>query len=168
MGFGQALGQLIIDRNETQEAPAKVAAVSNSSISKYIKGTRKAPKDVMRSTVSYYDDPVLTLAAHEEVAGDASVPYLNNADLHPSTVQLKTIEEVSEADAAIRAVPITKRKDQLCENDMAAIRIAIVESIEAITALTHYVAVLCKAYTFSWLAMWKEHRAKLKASKYLK
>jgi hypothetical protein len=50
---------------------------------------------------------------------------------------------------------------------MAAIRTAIIECIEAITALTHYVAVLCKEYAFSWLAMWREHRQKLKDSKYL-
>lgn len=168
MAFGQAQGALLQERGETKLEAAERLHIDNSTLGKYINGSRKPPKDLMRRSVEQYDDPVLTLAAHEEVAGDASVPYLNNADLHPSTVQLKTIEEVSEADAAIRAVPITKRKDQLCEKDMTAIRTAIVESIEAITALTHYVAVLCKAYAFSWLAMWKEHRAKLKASKYVK
>jgi hypothetical protein len=110
----------------------------------------------------------LYLAAQDEVTGGACTPWLDGADLHASTVHLKTFEEITEAEEAMKAVPITKRKDQLREKDLAAIRTAIVECIEAITALTHYVAVLCKEYTFSWLTMWREHRQKLKESKYLK
>lgn len=168
MSFGQALSAIIGERNETQEGPARATSVSTAAISKYIRGTRQPSNDVIRSAVAHYDDAALTLAAYEEVAGEASVPWLNNADLHKSTVHLKAQEEVSEANEAIQAVPITKRKDQITEADLLVIKAAITECIEAITALTHYVAVLCKEYTFSWLGMWKAHRQKLKDSKYLK
>jgi hypothetical protein len=121
----------------------------------------------MRIAVEHYDDPVLAMAAQEEVAGEASVPYLNNADLYKSTVHLKVQEEVAEAAEAAQAVPITKRRDQINAADRAAIQRAIMECIEAITALTHYVAALCKEYGISWVGSWRAHRAELKAKKYI-
>lgn len=168
MKFGQTLDVVSGERGENQQIVADVAHVSNSLVSKIIRGNRKPAKDIMRNTTAHYDDARLYLAAQEEVAGDASVPWLNNADLHASTVHLKTIEEIRETIEAMATVPITKRKDQLCDKDKEAIRTAIKECIEAITALTHYVAILCKEYCFSWLGVWKEHRLKLKASKYIK
>lgn len=168
MKFGQALEAVSEERGENQYVVASIACVSNSLVSKIVRGTRKAPSDLIRSTVAHYDEPRLYLAAQEEVAGDATVPWLNNSDLHPSTVHLKNIEEIREAIEAMSAVPITKRKDRLTDADRAAIKKAIKESIEAITALTHYVAILCKEYGFSWMAVWKEHRLKLKTSKYIK
>jgi hypothetical protein len=165
--FGQVLDQVIRERNETQESPARIAHCSSSLISKITRGTRKPPKDVMSRTAAHYDDPKLCLAAMEEVTGGACTPWLNNADLHKSNVHLKTIEEVREAYEALSVAPITKRQDQLNEKDRQAIKNAIMESIEAITALTHHVAVLCKEYMFSWSAVWKTHRQELKIKKYL-
>jgi transcriptional regulator with XRE-family HTH domain len=168
MKFGQELAQVMDEHGENQTDIAQIACVSNSSISKYTLGTRRIPKDVIRVTASHYDDPRLFVAAQEEVTGGACTPWLNGADLHKSTVQIKTQEELSEAQVAICTVSITKRKDQLAEKDIENIKIAITESIEAITALTHYVAVLCKEYSFSWLTMWNEHRKQLKMQKYVK
>ncbi|TMV49397.1 XRE family transcriptional regulator [Paenibacillus mesophilus] len=168
MNFGQTLEKVIDERGETREGPAQVAKVSHSSISKYIRGTRRVPEDVMRSTSQHYNEPELYIAAANEATGGAWVPWLNNADLHRANVHLKTIEEVEEAREALAAAPITKRRDQMDEKELAKIKTAIIECIEAITALTHQVAILCKEYCFSWMTMWKEHRSKLRASKYLK
>lgn len=167
MNYGQALSNLIGERNETQEVPAKVAAVSSASISKYIRGKRRPPKDVMRKTVEHYEDFRLTQAAQEEVSGPACVPYLDNSDLHPSTVHIKVQEETEEAMEAFHAVPIAKRKERITPEDREAIQKAITEGIEAITAITHYVAILCREYGFSWLGVWKAHRSELKAKKYI-
>lgn len=168
MRFGQVLGEVIQERGETQDIPAEVACVSNSSISKYIRGTRKPPKDVMKNTATHYDEAKLYVAAANEATGEAWVPWLDNADLHRATTHLKTLEEIEEAVSAMRSAPITKRSDQLDQNEREMIRRAIIECIEAITALTHHVAILCKEYCFSWMGMWKEHRKKLKVSGYLK
>jgi transcriptional regulator with XRE-family HTH domain len=168
MKFGQELALVMDEHGENQQDIAQIASVSNSSISKYTLGTRRIPKDVIRMTAMHYDDPRLFISAQEEVTSGACTPWLNGADLHKSTVMLKTLEELGEAQGAMHAVPVTKRRDQLSDSDMKQIKIAIMESIEAITALTHYVAVLCKEYSFSWLTMWNDHRKQLKANKYLK
>lgn len=167
MRFGQALEQTIDEHGETQEGPARVAHVSGSYISKIIRGSRRPPKDVMRSTTAHYDEPQLCLAAQEEVVGPACVPWLDNADLHPANVHLKAREEVWEAYEALETLPVTKRNDQLSEKDFQNIRRVIKECIEAITALTHQVAILCKQYAVSWVGMWKEHRTELRSKKYL-
>ncbi|MFC0214054.1 XRE family transcriptional regulator [Paenibacillus chartarius] len=121
----------------------------------------------MTTTAAHYDERKLYLAAMEEVTAGDCVPYLNNADdLHKANVHLMTSEEVSEALQALSAAPITKRKDQLLDSDKQAIKAAIMESIEAITVLTHYVAVLCKEYMFSWSCMWKLHRQELHWKQY--
>lgn len=168
MRFGQALREVMERNGDTQIDLAEVAHVSNSSVSKYIRGTRRPPEDVMRSVATHYDEAELYLAAANEATGGAWVPWLNNADLHRATTHLKTLEEIEEAVSAMRAAPITKRGDQVDEKERELIRRAIVECIEAITALTHHVAVLCKEYCFSWMSMWTEHRKKLKARKYMK
>ncbi|WP_227014023.1 helix-turn-helix transcriptional regulator [Paenibacillus psychroresistens] len=166
--MGQAILAYRKRQNMTQQDFAQAIPMDRSVIARIESGDRKAAKVVMKRVSTCYDDPQLMLAAQEEVTDGACTPWLDGADLHKSTVQLKTEEELSEAQAAMRLVPITKRKDQLTEVDMIAIKSAIMECIEAITALTHYVAVLCKEFAFSWLALWKEHRRELKVKKYMK
>ncbi|MBB6689947.1 helix-turn-helix transcriptional regulator [Cohnella xylanilytica] len=168
MSFGQALQKKLDEAGQTQGAAAKTANVSGSLISKISRGTRKPPKDVMRTLTIHYDDPELAVAAANEATGGAWVPWLNNADLHPSSVAWKTREEVLEAYEATGAAPLSKRRDQLTESDMVKIKEAIREAVEAITALVHMVATMCKAYKISWTHVWKMHRMKLKESKYLK
>jgi len=142
--FGQTLQEVMNRHRETQQDLAEVAHVSNSAISKYIRGTRRPPEDVMRSVAAHYDEAELYIAAANEATGDAWVPWLNNADLHRATTHLKTLEEIEEAVTAMRSAPITKRSDQLDEKEREMIRRAVIECIEAITAQTHHVAVLCR------------------------
>lgn len=168
MSFGQTLEKVLESRNETQEVPARVSFVSQSLVSKIIRGKRKPAKDLMRNTAEHFDEPELYLAAANEASGNAWVPWLNNTDLHRANTHLKTLEEIEEAAIALKAAPITKQRTQMSEQELQLMKTAICECIEAITALTHHVAILCKEYCFSWMAMWKEHRLKLKASKYIK
>ncbi|WP_438445884.1 helix-turn-helix domain-containing protein [Gorillibacterium sp. sgz5001074] len=168
--FGQNLQQAMEERNITAKAfSSNILHVDPSTLGKYIKGTRKMPRQAMRQAIEQLDDPFIALAAQDEVTGGASVPYLNgsHADLNKGITHLKTIEEVDEAREALSRIPITKRREQLTEQDKAAIRAAIMECIEAITALTMHVAILCKEYCFSWLGLWREHRKELKSKKYI-
>lgn len=64
--------------------------------------------------------------------------------------------------------PISKTNEQITDAERHQIKRLLMETVEAITALTHLAAVLCKEYSFSWLGTWKEHRAELKVKKYLK
>lgn len=165
--FGPALEEVMKRAGETRLKAAKVAHVDNSTIGKVIKGSRKPAKEVMSSTAEHYDDGQLYIAAAGEVTKGAFVPWLNKVDLHRASVHIKTMEEISEAFEAIKSAPITKQRQQLSEAELHHIKLLIMECIEAITALTHYVAILCKEYCFSWMGMWKEHRAKLKERKYM-
>lgn len=65
-------------------------------------------------------------------------------------------------------VPISKTNAQINDTERQEIKRMLMDTVEAITALTHLAAVLCKEYSFSWLETWKEHRAELKDKKYLK
>ncbi|WP_339321396.1 XRE family transcriptional regulator [Paenibacillus sp. FSL W8-0194] len=166
--FGTALDEVLKRKGETRGAAGAAAHVDASLIGKIVKGTRKPTKEVMASTTRHYDDGQLYIAAAGEVTQGASVPWLNNVDLHKSSVHIKTLEEIQEALDSLQRAPITKTKEQLAEADIKQIKLTLMECVEAITALTHYVAILCKEYCFSWMGVWKEHRAYLKSKKYLK
>ncbi|MET3846849.1 helix-turn-helix transcriptional regulator [Paenibacillus sp. OAE614] len=166
--FGPALEEVLKRKGVTRGQVGAAAHVDGSLIGKIVKGTRKPSNEVMSSTVEHFDDGQLYIAAAGEVTKGAFIPWLNNVDLHRSSVHLKTMEELSEAMESLQKAPITKTKEQLGEADLKQIKLAMMECVEAITALTHYVAVLCKEYCFSWMSVWKEHRAYLKSKKYLK
>lgn len=167
MSINDVYHELRIKNGLTQQQMAKSLNIERSSLTKIENGSRKAPPELITKTAEQFDDPRMFLAAQEEITGGASVPWLDNADLHRAATHFKTIEEAEEALAAMKVTPIMKRPDQLSAEDREAIRVTIMECIEAITALTHHVAVLCRDYTFSWFGSWKEHRAELKSKKYL-
>ncbi|MBQ4899318.1 helix-turn-helix transcriptional regulator [Paenibacillus sp. Marseille-P2973] len=165
--FSGALEEVMKQNGDTLAKAGKAAHVDGSQIGKIIKGSRKASKPVIKAAAQHYDDGRLYIAAAGEVTDGASAPWLNNVDLHRSSVHLKVLEEIGEVEQALLQAPITKTKDQLGQKEMQQIKIAIMESIEAITALMHYVTVLCKEYSFSYFSAWREHRADLKAKKYM-
>ncbi len=166
--FGPALQDLLKKKGETRNAVGRVAHVDASLIGKIANGSRKPSKELMRSTTEHYDDGQLFIAAAGEVTGGAFAPWLDNVDLHRASVLFKTVEEMREVLVLSAEVPISKTADQLTESERQNMKRLLMETVEAITALTHFAAVLCKEYSFSWLATWKEHRADLKAKKYMK
>lgn len=166
--FGPSLDEVLKRRGETRSKAGAAAHVDPTLIGKIVNGSRRPSKEVMSSTVEHYDDAQLYIAAAGEVTGGAFVPWLNNVDLHRASVHVKTLEEIREALDALMNAPITKTKEQMDQDDLKQIRSAIKESVEAITALTHYVAILCKEYCFSWMGVWREHWTYLKSKKYMK
>ncbi|WP_284646802.1 XRE family transcriptional regulator [Paenibacillus silviterrae] len=98
MTFGQTLEKTMKANSETKIEVARMLHVDNSTIGKYTNGSRKVPKDVMRSSTQHYDDAELYVAAANEVTGNAWVPWLDGegADLHKASVHLKTMEEVKD------------------------------------------------------------------------
>lgn len=171
MAIGQfpgALEEVLKRTGDTLAQAGKAANVDGSQVGKIIKGSRKASEPVMRAAAQHYDDGQLYIAAAGEVTGGAFAPWLNNVDLHRASVLFKTVEEMKEVLALTNEAPISKTADQLTESDRQIMKRLLMETVEAITALTHFAAVLCKEYSFSWLATWKEHRADLKAKQYMK
>ncbi|ETT45755.1 transcriptional regulator [Paenibacillus sp. FSL R7-269] len=166
--FGPALEQVLKRSGDTREKAGLIVHADASLIGKIARGTRKASKPVMSAAVEHYDDGQLYLAAAAEVTGGASAPWLDNVDLHRANVLFKTLEEMREVLDASGHAPISKTNEQINDTERQQIKRLLMETVEAITALTHLAAVLCKEYSFSWLGTWKEHRAELKAKKYLK
>jgi hypothetical protein len=166
--FPEALKDVMQRKGDTLAKAGRVTHVDGSQIGKIVKGSRKASKPVMRAAIEHYDDGQLSLAAAADVTGGAFAPWLDNVDLHRASVLFKTIEEMQEVLDASGQAPISKTNEQINETERQQIKQLLMETIEAITALTHLAAVLCKEYSFSWLGAWKEHRAELKTKKYLK
>lgn len=166
--FGPALEQALKRSGDTREKAGLIVNADASLVGKIARGSRKASKPVMRAAVEHYDDGQLFLAAAAEVTGGASAPWLDNVDLHRANVLFKTVEEMKEVLEASGRAPISKTNEQITESERYQIKQLLMETVEAITALTHLAAVLCKEYSFSWLGTWKEHRAELKAKKYMK
>lgn len=166
--FGPALEQVLKRSGDTREKAGLIVHADASLVGKIAKGTRKASKPVMRAAVEHYDDGQLFLAAAAEVTGGASAPWLDNVDLHRASVLIKTLEEMREVLDASGLAPISKTNEQINDTERQQIKRLLMETVEAITALTHLAAVLCKEYSFSWLGTWKEHRSELKAKKYMK
>ncbi|MGP0583661.1 helix-turn-helix domain-containing protein [Paenibacillus timonensis] len=168
LSIGSLIHEYRKEQGMTQEEFAEQVLIDRSSIAKVESGKRQAPKGLIRQAAITFDDPRLYLAAQEEVTDGASVPYLDNADLHRAATHFKSVEEIEEALEAMKTAPISKKREQLTAADRERMKAMIIECVEAITALTNHVAVLCREYTFSWFVIWKEHRAELKAKKYMK
>ena len=166
--FPTALQEAMKRQGHSLAQTGKVAHVDGSQVGKIIKGTRKASEPVMRAAAEYYDDGQLFLAAAAEVTGGASAPWLDNVDLHRASVLFKTIEEMQEVLDASGKAPISKTNSQINETERQQIKRLLMETVEAITALTHLAAAICKEYSFSWLGTWKEHRAELKTKNYVR
>jgi len=81
---------------------------------------------------------------------------------------MKTREELTEALEAIENVCVANHPRSIREFDKQHLEEAILQAIDAIVALTQYVAVICKDYGFSWIKMWSKHRMKLKSRGYVK
>ncbi|OWA36741.1 transcriptional regulator [Saccharibacillus sp. O16] len=166
--FGKALEETLKRSGDTRGMVGRIIHVDPSLVGKIIKGSRKPSHEVMRETARHYDDGQLYIAAAGEVTDGAFAPWLDNVDLHRASVLFKTVEEMREVLAASGEAPISKTNDQISEEERQQIKRLLMETVEAITALTHLAAVLCKEYSFSWLGTWKEHRAELKAKKYIR
>lgn len=166
--FSSALQEVMERKGHTLAQAGRIANVDGSQIGKIVKGTRKATKPVMKATAQNYDDGQLFLAAASEVTGGAFTPWLDNVDLHRASVLFKSLEEIQEVRDVSGKVPISKTNDQITDAERHQIKRLLMETVEAITALTHLAAVICKEYSFSWLGTWKEHRAELKLKNYMK
>lgn len=144
--FGPALEQALKRSGDTREKAGLIVNADASLVGKIARGSRKASKPVMRAAVEHYDDGQLFLAAAAEVTGGASAPWLDNVDLHRASVLIKTLEEMREVLDASGLAPISKTNEQINDTERQRIKRLLMETVEAITALTHLAAVLCKVF----------------------
>jgi len=156
--IGKTQLQLSMDLFESREA-----------ISQQENGRYRVQPNVAQYFAKEHNDPWVALEAAAEYVGWGPVKLDGDVvDLHRSSVTLKTREELTEAIDAIESVCVANHPRSIREFDKQHLEEAILQAIDAIVALTHYVAVVCKDYGFSWLQMWSKHRMKLKSREYVK
>ncbi|SMO54436.1 helix-turn-helix domain-containing protein [Melghirimyces algeriensis] len=149
----------------TQQELGEELNLSRSMISEIEAGRRKMPRDVVRKATEVLDDGFYAMAAAQEVLGEGWIPKLNNVDLHRSAVREKALEELQEAMDQITATSSVNRPEPGKHDDLKAV---LIECIDAIVCLSHFVAVYCKEYGLSWFGLWREHRRKMVERGYIK
>lgn len=144
--------------------------MSRSAVAMIETGKRKMPRDVMGKAVQVIDDGFYTMAAAEEVIGHVWVPKLDGkyVDLHRCSVSMKTEEEIHEALTAIKGICVSNHPASMPDTQRQELKAALLQVIDAIVALSTYVAVICREYRLSWIQLWREHRVKLKSKGYVK
>lgn len=170
MAIGKAIAKARNGQAFTQEDLAIMLNVSRESESKYENETRNFPKDLIPKVCDILDDPFLYFAAASEDTGGSWVKELNGdyIDLHRSSVAAKTREELDEALNAIESISVANHPNSLKDHDRCKLEKAMMESIDAMYALSHYVAIVCQDYGYSWKDMWDKHTRKLISLGYLK
>lgn len=170
MSLATSLERAMKDWAYTQEELAAELGVSRSAISAYKTGRRKIPKDIAAKLVQKLDDGFLAMAVASMATGGAWVRELDgeHVDLHRAAVTAKTQEELREALDAIQRVCVANPPRAMPREKLKELNEALIQAIDAIVALAHYVAVICREYGFSWVELWRQHHRKLKARKYVR
>ncbi|MGG3846705.1 helix-turn-helix domain-containing protein [Aeribacillus composti] len=156
--IGKTQLQLSMDLFESREA-----------ISQQENGRYRVQPNVARYFTEKHNDPWVALEAAAEYTGWGPVKLDGEVvDLHRSSVTMKTREELTEALEAIESVCVANHPKSIRDFDKQHLEEALLQAIDAIVALTHYVAVVCSEYRLPWKDMWEKHRMKLKSRGYVK
>jgi DNA-binding XRE family transcriptional regulator len=155
--------------NMTQQQLAFEIFESRESISHQENGRYRVQPNISRYFAEKYNNPWVALEAAAEYVGWGPVKLDGEfVDLHRSSVTMKTREELSEALQAIENVCVANHPRSIRDFDRKQLEEAIIQAIDAIVALTQYVAVICIDYGFSWVKMWQKHRLKLKSKGFIR
>jgi transcriptional regulator with XRE-family HTH domain len=142
---------------------------SREAVSQQENGRYRVQPNMAKHFAEEYNNPWVAIEAAAEYTGWGPVKLNgDNVDLHRSSVALKTKEELDEALQAIGRFCVANKPSSIKEYDKKDLENAVDEAIDAIVALTHYVAIVCSEYSLSWKHMWERHRRKLKSRGYMK
>jgi DNA-binding XRE family transcriptional regulator len=155
--------------NMTQQQLSFEIYESRESVSHQENGRYRVQPNIAKYFAENHNNPWVALEAAAEYTGWGPVKLDGEVvDLHRASVAMKTKEELTEALEAIESVCVANHPRSIREFDKKQLEEAILQAIDAIVALTQYVAVICIDYGFSWFKMWQQHRAKLKAKGFIK
>jgi transcriptional regulator with XRE-family HTH domain len=170
MSVGSALKEARESREGTQEQLALDLNISRQLVSHIETGRRKLPEDIAPKSTERLDCGFYSMEVAHEMTGGSFVGKLNGdqVDLHRSSVKAKALEELEEAIHHIRDICLVNRPDQSDKEQQEQLKQVLIECVDVIVCLSHFVAVICKEYGISWVRIWKDHKLKLKARKYLK
>jgi DNA-binding XRE family transcriptional regulator len=155
--------------NMTQQQLSFEIFESRESVSHQENGRYRVQPNIAKYFAENHNNPWVALEAASEYTGWGPVKLDGEVvDLHRASVAMKTKEELAEALEAIESVCVANHPRSIKEFERKQLEEAILQAIDAIVALTQYVAVICVDYGFSWFKMWQQHRAKLKAKGFIK
>ncbi|WLR54867.1 XRE family transcriptional regulator [Mesobacillus subterraneus] len=144
---------------------------SRESISQQENGRYQVQPELSKYYTEKHNNPFVAMEAAAEYIGWGPMKLDGDAaDLHRMTVTMKTKEELEEAILSIKKASEKLTVNPRCVErlDIEEIEKSIMESIDAITALNHYVAVVCKEYGISWVKVWTQHKVKLIQRRFIK
>ena len=141
---------------------------TRETVSKYENGRSKVPSDISRTLVKKYDNPKFAITVRNEYTGTGP-KWLDgpNVDLHRSSVKEKTVEEMKEALDLIVNTCLAKPLKKLQHFELQSVDSMLQEAAEAITALDHFIAVVCKEAEISYTEVWDKHYKALMSAGYL-
>jgi DNA-binding XRE family transcriptional regulator len=155
--------------NMTQQQLSFEIYESRESISHQENGRYRVQPNISKYFAEKHNNPWVALEAAAEYTGWGPVKLDGEVvDLHRASVAMKTKEELIEALEAIESVCVANHPRSIRESDKQRLEEAVLQAIDAIVALTQYVAVICIEYGFSWFKMWQKHRAKLQSKGFIR
>jgi len=154
----------------TQEELGEELGLSRQAISHYKTGRRRMPPDVAARLVEKLDDGFVAMEIAAAYTGGAWVRELDgeHVDLHRAAVHAKTQEELREALDAMQRIDIATPPRAMSRERLKELEETLKQELDAMYALAHHVAVVCREYGFSWTELWREHHRELKARKYVR
>lgn len=156
---------------QTQQQMAfEFEGISREAWSSYETGRNRIPPDIASKAVNKYDDPQFAMELASEYTGGAWAPMLNGPaiDLHRTSVQTRTLDEMQEAYDAIKNAVLNIQPGYIGNFEKQDIEKSLDEAADAVTFLNAYIAVICKEYHVSWIKLWTRHKAKLISRGFLK
>jgi transcriptional regulator with XRE-family HTH domain len=170
--IGRAKTALREARNETDMTQQQLSFEifeSREAISQQENGRYKVQPNISNYFTNEHDNPWVALEAAAEYTSWGPIKLDGDyVDLHRASVTTKTKEELDEALKAIGSVCVANSPKSMKDFEKQELEESLIQAIDAIVALTHYVAVICKEYGFSWLKLWNRHRTKLYSKGYLR
>ncbi|PPA70075.1 XRE family transcriptional regulator [Jeotgalibacillus proteolyticus] len=145
--------------NYTQQTLSLEIPMSRTGFAEYEQGSVKMPNDVGQKVVTVIRDPFMVMEMSQAFTGVGPVVLDGpHVDLHRSSVKEKTIEEMEEALDKLKSFCFSKPFNYISHYEVGSFKDTIKEMIEAITALNHMVAVMCKeSESADYVEMWKAH-----------
>lgn len=154
---------------DTQQKQALEMSVARETISRYETNKDRVNVDVARQYSTKYDNPRFAITLQNQYTGTGPVLLDGeNIDLHRSAIKEKTLEELEEAFNRLKSTSLAKPLACLELFEKQDLHDALEELIEASTAISNLVAVVCMESGISYKELWVDHYHYLISKGFLK
>lgn len=154
---------------DTQQKQALEMSVARETISRYETNKDRVNVDVARQYSAKYDNPRFAITVQNEYTGTGPVILDGeNVDLHRSAIKEKTLEELEEAFNRLKSTSLAKPLACMELFEKQDLHDSLEELIEASTAISNLVAVVCIESGISYKELWVDHYNYLISKGFLK